>query len=396
MGRNSQRRRAAKLRKQQDRRRLTGARNPQPSAPDPTPAPDPNWHERTPTGPSGPSYSSRPMPAPDRHLDQRLADAAATGLASGWSAADLIHINSRQSARLGRLTALLFATDADGKDVVAPPPFVEPWWVAEGVDERIATQEATMLSAFFAPQMPVPPRRRVTTARPTTDVLAKVRALLAKAEGTTFAAEAEAFTAKAQELMSRHAIDEAMVAASSDLSDADRAMSVGRVHLEDPYLSQKADLLHVIARANTARSVLHGKLGIATIVGAAHDIDMVELLFTSLLLQATVAMQEAGRVAATDRTRGFRASFLESFAIRIGERLKEAKRAATEDGERTYGSALVPVLAAQEDRVDAALGELFPRLQHRTVSRTIDGRGWDAGRRAADRADVGARRRIAS
>ena len=42
-------------------------------------------------------------------------------------------------------------------------------------------------------------------------VLARIRQLLAKAESTTFEAEALAFTAKAQELMTRHAIDAALV-----------------------------------------------------------------------------------------------------------------------------------------------------------------------------------------
>jgi hypothetical protein len=43
-------------------------------------------------------------------------------------------------------------------------------------------------------------------------VLEKVRALLAKAESSEFDAEAEAFTAKAQELMARHSIDHALLA----------------------------------------------------------------------------------------------------------------------------------------------------------------------------------------
>ena len=49
-------------------------------------------------------------------------------------------------------------------------------------------------------------------------VLDKVRALLAKAESTTFDAEAEAFTAKAQELMARHRIDRAVFEARSTVS----------------------------------------------------------------------------------------------------------------------------------------------------------------------------------
>ncbi|MDP9441581.1 MAG: DUF2786 domain-containing protein, partial [Actinomycetota bacterium] len=39
-------------------------------------------------------------------------------------------------------------------------------------------------------------------------ILSRVRALLAKAESTEFAPEAEAFTEKAQELMARYAIDD--------------------------------------------------------------------------------------------------------------------------------------------------------------------------------------------
>src|SRR6202035_1951697 len=39
-------------------------------------------------------------------------------------------------------------------------------------------------------------------------ILARVRSLLAKAESTEFEAEADSLTAKAQELMTRHAIDQ--------------------------------------------------------------------------------------------------------------------------------------------------------------------------------------------
>src|SRR5438045_2689314 len=42
-------------------------------------------------------------------------------------------------------------------------------------------------------------------------MLAKVRALLAKAESTEFTDEADALTAKAQELMTRYSIDRALV-----------------------------------------------------------------------------------------------------------------------------------------------------------------------------------------
>ena len=64
-------------------------------------------------------------------------------------------------------------------------------------------------------------------------VLDRVRGLLTKAESTEFPAEAEALTAKAQELMARHSIEQAMVEArcgasgprSAPTSVPDRASS---------------------------------------------------------------------------------------------------------------------------------------------------------------------------
>ena len=54
----------------------------------------------------------------------------------------------------------------------------------------------------------------VPRAAPVDDkLLLRVRQMLAKAESTTYEAEAEAFTAAAQQLMARPSIDEAMLSA---------------------------------------------------------------------------------------------------------------------------------------------------------------------------------------
>ena len=75
-------------------------------------------------------------------------------------------------------------------------------------------------------------------------ILDKVRALLAKAESTQFEAEAEAFTAKAQELMTRHRIDRAVLNASDDLGDAPAGRRLG---IDDPYadVRQSMQRLHL-------------------------------------------------------------------------------------------------------------------------------------------------------
>jgi hypothetical protein len=212
-------------------------------------------------------------------------------------------------------------------------------------------------------------------------LLNRIRALLAKAEATSYAAEAEAFTAKAQDLMTRHAIDEALLAAT----DEEVAVLAKRVHIDSPYASTKASLLNVVGKANRCKVIYFDRLAIATLVGVPVDVDQVEMLFTSVLIQATRAMAEAGaaRPGSFDRSVTFRRSFLAAYAVRIGERLTEANAAATE----SYGKDLVPVLTRQQDAVRDEFARLFPNT--RTLGRGyLDRRGWEAGRKAADRAHL--------
>ena len=227
-------------------------------------------------------------------------------------------------------------------------------------------------------------------------VLARVRALLAKAESTTFPAEAETFTAGAQALMARHSIDAALVAS------ADGASSPGpvgvRIWIDSPYESAKVSLLSAVARANRCQAVWHKQLGACTVLGFDADLAAVDALFTSLLVQATHAMNLAGpRVdaAGRSRTRAFRHSFLVAFASRIGERLAEAarseeRRAAGESG----CDRLLPVLAAREADVERHVAQLFPRLRTGARVSVGDGEGWASGRAAADRAALGIRGRL--
>jgi len=218
-------------------------------------------------------------------------------------------------------------------------------------------------------------------------LLDRVRGLLAKAESTTFEAEAEALTAKAQQLMARHSIDHAMLAGPR----ADEIAGSLDLAVANPYASPKASLLGVIARANRCEAVWTPHLRQATVFGFEVDLEMVELMYTSLLVQATSAMVAAGAQIdqhGRSRTRSFRSSFLLSYAARIGERLRQATAAAAQEAEATHGAALVPVLAERDEHVKAAMAKAFPvtRAQRASVS---NGSGWRAGRVAADQAQLG-------
>lgn len=229
-------------------------------------------------------------------------------------------------------------------------------------------------------------------------ILSRVRHLLAQAESTNFEAEAESFTAAAQSLMARHQIDRAMIEAAQRASEGSAGarglVRAQRVGIENPYEGPKALLLNEVALANRCRMVWNKDYGYGTVVGHAADRAAVEVLFTSLLIQATRAMTTAGSRSRRDggsRTRSFRSSFLTAFATRIGERLEFAsKDAETTAAESAGGGALVPVLAARKAAVDAAVDEIFPELQSKALGSISDGEGWRAGMSAADRAELGA------
>ena len=122
-------------------------------------------------------------------------------------------------------------------------------------------------------------------------ILNKVRALLAKAESTEFPEEAEALSARAQELMAKYSIDQAVLAARKGYKDSPAGR---RLPVDNPYESPKASLLQMIASANRCRTVWYKQLGMSTVIGFPADMDAVELLFTSLLVQANTAMLRAG------------------------------------------------------------------------------------------------------
>lgn len=261
---------------------------------------------------------------------------------------------------------------------------------------RSAVRLMTLLGSL--PEIPVltpPPaqwRRGRTTAVPSNlppGLLDRVRGLLAKAESTPFDAEADAFTAKAQELMTRHRIDR-VVLESAGRSD-DETPTGRRLLIDDPYADAKAILLQAICVANGGHSVWSKGMGFSTVFAFADELDIIEDLFTSLLVQSTAALRREGSKQdrhGRSRTTRFRRSFLVAFANRIGHRLQEATDTAVADAEAATGRSLVPVLASRATAAEEAAVRSFPQLSAVAPSVT-DGEGWHAGTLFGDRADLG-------
>lgn len=226
---------------------------------------------------------------------------------------------------------------------------------------------------------------RTTGPKKDSKVLNTVRNLLAKAEATTYAAEAEALSAKAQDLMTRYAIDSAVLEAKRHISLSDE-VDTRRFLIDNPYPEAKVSLVQAVSDANAAKVIWFKHYGLVSVVGMPVDLDLVELLFTSLLVQSAHALAVAGRDRAS-RSPSFRRSFLLAYASRIGERLSEARERATASASISYGSALVPIITERDEAVSAAFAEQFPSMSSTSQS-VSNAHGWAAGREAADTADL--------
>ncbi|MFF9732340.1 DUF2786 domain-containing protein [Streptomyces albidoflavus] len=329
----------------------------------------------------------------------------------GWLPADLDREARRQeldpAARtaLAELTAAELARYGNGLtplwrrqlDALAAPA-----WAGTGGRDRFARATAVLQALRLLLRLPAleplgpPPGGRPAGAAaaprtpggeaPEDRMLGRIRALLAKAEATGYPPEAEALTAKAQELMARHSVDEAQLSAGR-AGGAD-APGARRISVDPPYETAKAILLDAVARANRCQAVWNEELAFSTVVGHEADLEPAELLYTSLLVQAATAMsraEAAQRAGGRKRTKTFRQSFMLAYAHRLGDRLAETARAATE----TLAAAdLLPVLAGRDLAVTEETRRLFPRTTTTRVRGADDRAGWDDGTRAADRAGV--------
>lgn len=352
-----------------------------------------------------------------------LTDRVGRAFDRGWQPIDLHRLTARQAkppadALLG--DAMAYVLERYARATVDPEWWAQmesigasAWWpedrsypqargdrdswpdVVQAAVELISTIWAVPSIESLGPRPgEARPSARRSSSRVDPRVLERVRALLAKAESTTFEAEAETFTAGAQSLMARHSIDAALLAATERTT---AGPALRRIGVDNPYESPKVSLLSGIASANYSRAVWSKDLGHVTLIGHSEDLDAVETLFTSLLVQATTAMAQHGKQTdayGRSRTAAFRRSFLMAFALRIRERLHQVAdaevAAVAEQRGESAGAELVPLLEERRDAVDDAVDEHFPHLRASRPTTVSDGEGWFSGQAAADRASLGA------
>lgn len=235
-----------------------------------------------------------------------------------------------------------------------------------------------------------------TTATIDTDpVLRKIRGLLDKAEASTFEEESSALFAKAAELMGRYRITEAMIDAGRRPVDRGKIIKRNILLGSGPYVRARLDLLNNVSEASCCRLVTStgwdGRVG--TVIGHKTDVSAVDVLYTSLMIQATVAMN-AEIVPVGENTLSFRRSFLFGFSGRVAERLREANRIVTDEIESDSSDSVALVLVDRKKAVDEDVFRRYGRLRSLSRSASLGGAGVGAGRAAGGQADLAGSRGV--
>ncbi|MFF9852878.1 DUF2786 domain-containing protein [Streptomyces litmocidini] len=334
-------------------------------------------------------------PGADAERARRGEEFVRTLWVRGWQPADLVRMARRELAdEHVRLLAGLIRTETARYERLPHrwQAQIDALDEAEGVRPVDRFSQATTVLELYRllvrlPRLdavgPVPGEALPPAAAGEPRMLTRIRALLAKAEATGYPDEAEALTAKAQELMARHSLDEATLAAGAPSPETPGAIRIG---VEPPYEQAKAILLDAVATANHCRAVWNEAYGFSTVVGFEADLDPVELLYTSLLVQGTAAMTRAEaeqRAGGRRRTKSFRQSFLLAYANRLGARLSATSRRVAAET-----PTLLPALASREVAVSARTDELFPETRATRVRAAWDEAGWNHGATAADAAGL--------
>jgi hypothetical protein len=223
-------------------------------------------------------------------------------------------------------------------------------------------------------------------------LIARVRKLMDKAAATSNTHEADAFSRKAAELIARHRIDpDALVGAPCD-ELAVREIALGR----GAYVRARLALLMAVAEAHESRVVFASTPTgtVAFVAGHTSDLDLVEVMYTSLHAQAAarMALERRATSAATQR---HRRSFLFGYADRVAKAFDEV-RSAAQAGSPTPipvdGTGRSLARLARVQSVEEFVGQRFGRVRTARSSAGAELGGWSAGSAAAEQADLGRRR----
>lgn len=226
------------------------------------------------------------------------------------------------------------------------------------------------------------------------DIISKIQKLLAKAESTTHEAEADAFFAKAQELMMAHAIsEEALKSAGKQPTEEMVEVSVA-IKEGQPATRMRQSFLGGVARAMNCRVLVFGGTGTCRVFGYKSEAEFTQLLYMSVELQSRAAVLRAIKSAKAEhdayygkfRPGVWRRTFIEAYLSRVGDRI--AQRYAKAD--ETHGTGTSIVLRDRGKMAAEWMASRYMVKEAKVRKRRVDydWQAHDQGREAAANADI--------
>ena len=237
----------------------------------------------------------------------------------------------------------------------------------------------------------------------------KIAALLRKAEATDNDNEADALTAKAQQLMIKYAITDELLAQAEGRELQDEIVEE-TIEYRGIFHMAIFDIGAAIARNNNVRHLIYRHSGVSqtdlVIIGFKSDVERVKLLDASIQLQATTAMRRWWKTQDTSYYTPMQKSlqrrqFLMSFATGVSMKLKAARAAGQQEAvdevakSRNVAKSEVQkstelVLVSKAQRVDSWIDEKYGKLG-KSTRRYKGGNmaAYSAGIQAGRNADVG-------
>lgn len=219
-----------------------------------------------------------------------------------------------------------------------------------------------------------------------------IRGLLALAENQAGTPEGEAASERANSMMIKYQVNAALLDATADKPDYIVTDHVITVHA--PYAKTKASLINNVANVLGVKIVqLHSydrSVTPLSVIGFSKDIELLEMLYTSLLVQSQLEMARAERDGMWDawgrkiNAKTWRTSFQYGYVMRVTARLSSIYKAAVDE---TPGTGLVLVDRSKE--VDLAVKNKFEKLRKTPGGSARSAAGYGAGQKAANKADLG-------
>lgn len=237
-------------------------------------------------------------------------------------------------------------------------------------------------------------------------MLEKIAAILNKAENTDNEHERESFQRAAEKMAARHAIDLEVARQHTTDKNAKQVPVAKKIVLGEKgerLVKSRINLFVKIGVENGLRVVIHGDGITIDAFGMPSDIDMVELFYAVLVVQMTEAGNEyinSGQYRAVDpkaNAQVARSEFYESFANKIGLRMREIRLREEWEASRDYkDESMAVVLASKKDEVNSSYRDQYGKIGVWKPKRSsgYNPHARRAGVRAGEKARLGGERQI--